>query len=73
MRRAFRDGVLAVLVAFPAIAAGGTSRWGDEDRPVITERMGDEGAFTCSAGGEGSILVAAAVFGTLVGRRRAQR
>lgn len=70
MRRTLGHGVLAVFLAIPAVAVAGPSRWGDEERPVITERMGDNDAFTCSGGGEGALPIAAAAVGLIVGRRR---
>jgi uncharacterized protein (TIGR03382 family) len=72
MKRTLGHAVLAVVLAVPVVAMAGPSRWGDEERPVITERMGDNDAFTCSAGSEGALPIGAAVLGLMLWRRRSR-
>lgn len=70
MRRTITQAVLALVLAVPAIAAAGPSRWDGEERPVITERMDGPDTFTCNTGGGDSLLVAAAVVGMVLCHRR---
>jgi uncharacterized protein (TIGR03382 family) len=70
MKATIRYGILALLLAVPAVAAAASSRWEDDERVDIGERMSDGNSYSCSAGSGASFLAAGAVVGVLLRRRR---